>query len=117
VNATLLSRDLLALYWGQPYTIPAPKTVAKIDPALLDQYAGKYELKPGFVITMTREGDSLMTQATGQGKFELFPQSETAFFAKVADISVRFVKGTDGKVTHFVLTQGGGGEQIVKRVE
>ena len=48
---------------------------------------------------MTREGGSLMSQATGQGKFELYPESETRFFAKVVEIVVEFVKGADGKVT------------------
>jgi CubicO group peptidase (beta-lactamase class C family) len=116
VNATAVGRDLLALYYGQPYTVPAPRTVAKVDPALFDPYVGKYELAPGFVITVSREGSSLMSQATGQGKFELFPESETKFFAKVAELTVEFVKGAGGTVTHFTLTQGGRVQQA-KRVE
>jgi hypothetical protein len=57
-----------------------------------------------------------MSQATGQGEFELFPDSETTFFAKVTELTVRFVKGADGQVTHFVLAQGGR-EQIAKKIE
>lgn len=34
VNASALGRDLLAIYYGQPYTIPAAKTVAPPDAAL-----------------------------------------------------------------------------------
>ena len=115
-NAAAVARDVAAIYYGQPYTVPAEHTVAKIDPAVLDRYIGKYELAPGFVITVTREGDSLMTQATGQGKFEVFPESETTFFAKVAQLTITFVKDADGKVTHFTLNQGGR-VQTAKRIE
>lgn len=116
VNASAVGRDVAAVYYGQPYTIPAVRTVATINPAVLDGYVGKYELAPGFVITVTREGNSLMTQATGQGKFEIFPESETTFFAKVTELSVTFVKDAGGKVTHFLLTQGGR-VQTAKRIE
>jgi CubicO group peptidase (beta-lactamase class C family) len=114
VNASAIGRDVMAVYYGQPYTIPAPRTVAKVDPALFDQYVGKYELKPGFAVTITREGNSLMAEATGQGKFEVFPESHTKFFAKVTEMTIAFVKGADGKVTHFILTQGGRDQQAKK---
>ncbi len=45
----------------------------KVNPAIYDAYVGEYELAPGFILTVTREGDRLMTQATGQGKVEVFP--------------------------------------------
>jgi CubicO group peptidase (beta-lactamase class C family) len=115
-NASAVARDVAAVYYGQPYTLPAERTVVTIDPAVLDAYVGQYELAPGFVVTATREGNSLMTQATGQGKFEVFPESETTFFAKVTPLTITFVKGPDGKVTHFLLNQGGR-IQTAKRVE
>ena len=108
VNAGLVARELLAVYYGQPYTMPAPSTVAAVDPAIYDGYVGEYQFAPNFTITMTREGNSLFAQATGQGKFEVFPESATKFFAKVAPITIVFVKGPDGTVTHLDLTQGGG---------
>ena len=50
----------------------------KIDPAIYDAYTGQYE--GGFgVVTITREGDKLFAQPTGQSKEELIPQSETRF--------------------------------------
>jgi hypothetical protein len=85
---------------------PAPKEL-KVDPALYDAYAGRYDLAPGFVLTVTREGESLMVQATGQQRFEIFPTSETEFFLKVVDARITFVKGPDGQVDVIVLHQGG----------
>lgn len=86
---------------------PAERAVAKVDPALYDAYVGEYELGPGFVLTVTREGDRLMTQATGQAKVEVFPSSETEFFLKVVDAQLTFVRGADGRVDQLILHQGG----------
>jgi hypothetical protein len=85
----------------------AAPVAAAVDPAVYDAYVGEYELAPGFVLTVTREGDKLMTQATGQGKVEVFPSSPTEFFLKVVDAQLSFVKDAAGKVTGLVLHQGG----------
>ena len=87
--------------------VPAAPTEAKVDPALYDLYAGEYELAPGFVLTVRRDGNRLLTRATGQEELEVFPASETEFFLKVVDARITFVKGPDGKVTSLVLRQGG----------
>jgi hypothetical protein len=94
---------------------PAERTVAKVDPALYDAYVGEYELAPGFILTVTREGDRLMAQATGQEKVEVFPSSETEFFLKVVDAQITFVRGADGTVDQLVLHQGGRDTPAKKR--
>ena len=89
---------------------PPPRkefTEIKVNPAIYDAYVGEYELAPGFILTVTREGDRLMTQATGQGKVEIFPYAETEFFLKVTDAQLTFVKGPSGTVDSIVLHQGG----------
>ena len=86
---------------------PQERQAIKLDPAVYDAYVGEYELAPTFSITVTREGDQIFGQATGQPKFELFPESETRFFLKVVDAQVDFVRGEDGKVASLVLHQGG----------
>jgi len=79
----------------------------KVDPKIYDSYAGEYELAPDFMITVTSENGKLMTQATGQPKFELFPSSETEFFLKIVEAQVTFVKDAQGKVTQLILNQNG----------
>ena len=89
---------------------PPPRKEFKeieVNPAIYDAYVGEYELAPGFILTVTREGGRLMTQATGQGKVEVFPYSETEFFLKVTDAQITFVKGPSGSVDSIVLHQGG----------
>ena len=116
VNAGAVARDLLAIFYGQPYTVPVPRTVATVDPAVYDKYVGKYEISPTFIMTVTREGNSLVTQATGQNKLEVFPESETTFFPKVIDALLTFEKDSSGKVVALVLRQGGR-DQRGKKIE
>ncbi len=77
------------------------------EPERFDDYVGRYQLAPEFILTVTREGNRYYVQATGQGMLEVFPESETRFFATAVEAAVSFVKGDDGKVSHLVLHQGG----------
>lgn len=77
-----------------------------MDPKVLAQYVGTYELSPTFSIAMTLEGNQLMTQATGQPKFPLYAESETKFFLTVVDAEVEFFKNDKGKVAYMMLHQG-----------
>jgi hypothetical protein len=102
-----IARDLVAITLGEPYQVAVERTVAKVDPKLYDAYVGQYQIAPAFVLTVTREGDRLMTQATGQQKLELFPESETKFFLRAVDAQVTFVRDERGNVTHVILHQSG----------
>lgn len=72
----------------------------------LASYVGRYELKPGIDLTISREDDQLMSQLTGQAKVAIFPETETRFFLKVVDAQLEFFKNADGAVTHVMLRQG-----------
>jgi CubicO group peptidase (beta-lactamase class C family) len=87
--------------------LPGARREIALDPKLLTRYTGEYELMPGFSIVVTAEAGHLMCQATGQNKFELFPESETTFFLKVVDAQVVFDIDVAGRVTGLTLVQGG----------
>jgi len=114
-NPGKVSRALAGIVFGATVSLPKAHVVAKVDPKIYDAYVGKYELSPTFAITVTREGDRLITQATGQGKIEIFPESETDFFLKVIDAQITFVQ-EDDKVTHMILRQNGR-DRKAKRVQ
>jgi serine-type D-Ala-D-Ala carboxypeptidase/endopeptidase len=78
-----------------------------VDPKLFDGYVGRYELAPTFIITVTREGDRLFIQATGQPKLEVFPESEKDYFLKVVDAQITFETNRQGKATGLTLHQHG----------
>jgi Domain of unknown function (DUF3471) len=78
-----------------------------VDKATLETYVGDYQMAPGFSIVITREGDRLYGQATGQGRFELFPESKTKFYLKVVEAQVTFSSNEKGEVEQLVLHQNG----------
>jgi CubicO group peptidase (beta-lactamase class C family) len=87
--------------------LPGEHKAVQVDPSIYGAYVGEYELTPAFSIAVTREGDRIFAQATGQPKIEIFPESETLFFLKVVDARIEFVRGADGKATGLVLHQNG----------
>jgi hypothetical protein len=85
----------------------AQTTNINIAPKILESYVGQYELNPGFVITIRKEGERLTAQATGQPRLRLIAQSETDFKVSTVDATVTFMKDKEGKVTQMVLHQNG----------
>ena len=91
-----------------PLAPPAKEhTQVKVDPKIYDGYVGTYQLAPNFIITITRDGDHLFAQATGQPKFEIFPESERDFFLKVVDAQITFETDSTGRATELILHQNG----------
>ena len=76
---------------------PPPRIVAKIGAAAFDAHAGRYEIQPGMVFEVTREGSRYFVQPTGQRRVEIFPLSETRFFARDVDAELSF----DGQSLRF----------------
>lgn len=111
-----MGRELIAILFGEAYALPREHRVVQVDPQKYDALVGKYQLAPGAVFTVTRDGNRLRAQLTGQGKIEIFPESETEFFYKIVDAQITFHKDDAGRVTHLVLHQNGA-HQKAKRVE
>jgi D-alanyl-D-alanine carboxypeptidase len=114
--ANRIAHDLLAILFGDAYTLPVEHKIATVDPAIYDAYVGRYAIAPAFILTVTREGNRLMMQATGQQKIQVFPESDTQFFLSVVDAQITFVKDASGKVVALVLHQNGR-DQRAQRVE
>jgi hypothetical protein len=87
--------------------LPKDRVAITVDPKIYDAYAGKYELAPGAIISVRRDGDRLMVQLTGQPSFEVFPESQVDFFYKVVDAQLTFVKDDNGEVNKLILHQNG----------
>jgi hypothetical protein len=86
---------------------PKPHTEIAVDPNLFDGYVGSYQLAPNFVLTITREESRLFAQATGQPKFEIFPEGPKEYFLKVIDAQLSFVTNAAGHATAVILHQNG----------
>jgi len=87
----------------------------EVPEATLGKYVGVYELQPEFKITITKEGTQLLGQATGQEKFEIFPENDTTFFLTVVEAKITFQLNEDS-VQSLTLFQGGQ-EILGKKIE
>jgi beta-lactamase regulating signal transducer with metallopeptidase domain len=92
-----------------------PRTEVPIDASLLDNYVGYYE-RAGLIFTVTRQGDQLFVQLTGQQPVQVYPESPNKFFAKIVHAQFSFVTAPQGQATALVLHQNGH-EQSAKRVD
>ena len=101
--------------YGWPDFAPEERSVTKVDPKTLDAYVGAYR-DSGMVFTVTREGDQLSVQLTGQPKFPVFPQSERKFFLKVVDAQIAFDVDAAGRATQLTLHQNGM-DHVAKRID
>ena len=87
-----------------------------VSQAVLAHYVGDYELQPGFVITITLEGDQLIAQATGQDPATLHAVSESRFFLKDTPIEIEFNRNDAGVTENLTLFQGGQ-EMLAKKIK
>jgi hypothetical protein len=90
-----------------PYQVPKKRVTMKLDAKKLDLVVGDYELAPGFVLSIKREGEQLIAQATNQPKIPLFAESEREFFLKVVDAQLSFQGEPGQPATAVVLHQNG----------
>ena len=90
VTGVTYHQDGRALKHVRSGEAPAPRIVAKIADAAFDAHAGRYEIQPGMVFEVTREGSRYFVQPTGQRRVEIFPLSETRFFSRDVDAELSF---------------------------
>ncbi len=77
-----------------------------MDSLALEKYAGRYEYPGSRVMTISREGDHLFAQLTGQNGYEIFPKGEHSFFWKVVSAEINFMVEQD-KVVAAMHKQSG----------
>jgi hypothetical protein len=112
-----IGRHLLdATYPLAKIAAPKKRVEVAVETKNFDRYVGVYQLSPNVLMTMTREGDQLYTQLTGQPRFPVFPEGEGKFFLKVVDAQLTFPSGSEDKAPEVVLHQGGR-DQVAKRID
>lgn len=75
--------------------------------SILDSYSGKYELAPNRIINVTRDGNRIFIQLSGQQKIEIFASSTIKFYLKVVGATVTFNIDDKGKVVSLTINQNG----------
>ena len=79
----------------------------EIDTTILDDYIGKYQLMPDFIIAISREANTLRATPTGQSMIVIVPVSEDKFFVKEAKANVTFNRDANGVIESMTLHQNG----------
>ena len=87
-------------------TSGAQKEIA-LDTTVLDRYVGTYRIVGNALVTVTREGEQLFVQLTGQSKSEVYPSAESEFFYKAVNAQITFVRDSGGQTTGLVIHQNG----------
>jgi hypothetical protein len=100
-----MAESIENLWYRKPYRLPLPRIETKVSPALLEEYAGSYELGPGAELQVVTNNDSLFV-LMGPQKVYLKPQSENQFFMDNSEAAIRFDKDSTGKVASAVLLDG-----------
>lgn len=100
--------SIASVYQWKDFYKPIVKKLVAVADSISSAYVGKYEIRPQFILTITKENGQLKAQATGQGKLDLFPEAENKYFVKVANIILEFVRNESGMVDKVFIYQNGG---------
>ena len=78
-------------------------TPIKVDPTIYDDYAGYYDFRNNYILTIRRDGDRLMSSVPEQSPRQLFPEAPTTFFVKGEPGRITFQRDTNGHVDRIVF--------------
>lgn len=84
--------------------VPERKAIT-IDPVVLKQYAGTYELRKGFLLQVTVEGGTLYCQPGGRDKIAGEALSENAFYLQGPNVRITFNR-EEGAIKSLTLHDG-----------
>jgi CubicO group peptidase (beta-lactamase class C family) len=104
-NIENVTEDLAAIVFEEPYELPKPYTGVTVNPEILNDYAGEYELSSNLVFKVFIEDGNLIGQLTWR-KDKMVPLSETSFYMKNFDVEIRFFRNTEGKVDYLTWDRG-----------
>ena len=114
--AAFFKDDMEAEEEGEGAVAEAEFDAENYDPEAFDELVGRYALdaSPDFVLTFTREGDTLYVQATGQQRLEIVPTSDSTFRLLAVEASVTFTRGEEGEVEGAILHQNGANQPATR---
>lgn len=82
-------------------------TPVKVAEAELAKLIGRYELVPGFILSITHDEDKLFVQGTGQPRLPLTANSINEFVNNAVKARIQFELDANGIATSLTMYQGG----------
>jgi CubicO group peptidase (beta-lactamase class C family) len=83
------------------------QATATVDSVSLEKYTGTYQHSSGTKYFVSREGNKLFVQLSGQGVNRVFPKLENRFFYKAVKAEIEFTNEDSGEFQQLTLYQGG----------
>lgn len=109
--------DLAAIVLGERYAIPVPRAGTLAPPALdtaaLDRLAGRYEVSPGFTLTVQATAQGLLLAGPDGAFLPLDTEGPGLFFFRPLYVPIAFRTDTAGRATAPLWA----GSQECKRIE
>ncbi|MCA9255883.1 MAG: DUF3471 domain-containing protein, partial [Phycisphaerales bacterium] len=100
--------DAIGLHALEPkFDMPEIQKSIRVDGKILDRYVGWYLLSPSMRIEITRAGDTLKAQMTGQDAYSVYPIADNRFVYRVVAAELEFERAADGSATAMILHQNG----------
>lgn len=84
-----------------------PRQEIQIDPNILENYVGYYQLDQYIVFTIRRERNYLVVRLTGRRQQQVFPESTAKFFYKAFPAQISFITDSQGRATALVYHRNG----------
>lgn len=101
ISALCLGNTKASESYGQP-------SQAQDEVKNYDIYVGKYEVRQGFILTITNENNKLMGQPTGDAKIEFKADAEADMFSSSQEnVQLKFVRDDKGDVDSVIVTFDG----------
>lgn len=107
-NGSILIEEILralSVVYEWPHFKPEEKPLYRLDPSIYQQYVGRYQVKPDYVLNVSYKDYYLVVQPTGQVPTKFYVEGETLFFSVDPFIRIQFRKDKLGKVDNLVLWQ------------
>lgn len=102
----------LALLAALAPAAAAAQRPVRVDPLLLEQYVGRYQLSASYVLTVLVDGGRLYVRAPNRGARLLVPTSETEFIEVQSGLRITFgIRADTRRVDHLVFEQAGYGRR------
>lgn len=116
--AAAMGPQLLNIVLGKPVVLSSERKSEPIAKDQLERFTGVYDVAPGFAITITAGGDSLMAQGSSQPKpmrlmYQGAAGGKARFYVPDFDAEIEFAPDAAGNVNSLILRQGG--EHLAKK--
>jgi CubicO group peptidase (beta-lactamase class C family) len=99
-NTTVAATRIADIYLDSalgPRPAPSTPTGVAVSAATLDRYTGLYRLGPGWYTRITRDGNTLKTQATREATFNMTPLTDSTFWITGYSTDMVFRRTDDGR--------------------